>query len=67
MANRSKVYLTRDQYAGDLRMCVGPRRDDLYKLAQERDWGAYLKSLEPVKPMPVRRVDLERLAAHFKG
>lgn len=67
MARRSKVYLTRDQYAGDLRMCVGPRRDDLYKLSQERDWKAYLASLEPIKPFPVTRRDIERLAEHFKG
>lgn len=67
MARRSKVYLTRDQYAGDLRMACGPRRDDLVKLSQERDWGAYLKSLEPIKPFPVTKRDIERLAAHFKG
>jgi hypothetical protein len=62
-----KTYLTRDQYAGDLRMSVGPRRDDLYKLAQERDWKAHLAGLEPVKPFPVTRRDLERLAERFKG
>ena len=67
MARRSKVYLTSDQYAGDLRMSTGPRRDDLYKLAQERDWKAHLASLEPIKPFPVTRHDIERLAERFKG
>ena len=67
MKKSNKVYLTRNQYGGDLRMCVGPRRDDLYKLAQERDWDTYLKSLEPIKPFPVTRNDVARLAAHFKG
>lgn len=67
MARRSKVYLTRSEYAGDLRMSCGPRREDLYKLSQERDWKAYLASLEPIKPFPVTRRDIERLADHFKG
>lgn len=62
-----KTYLTRDQYAGDLRMSVGPRREDLFKLAQERDWKVYLASLEPTKPFPVTRQDIERLAHRFKG
>jgi hypothetical protein len=69
MARRSKVYLTRSEYAGDLRMSCGPRREDLFKLAQERDWKAYLASLEPIKPFPKRVTnnDLQRLADHFKG
>lgn len=62
-----KTYLTRDQYAGDLRMSCGPRREDLFKLAQERDWPAYLATLEPTKRMPVTRRDIERLAERFKG
>lgn len=63
---RAKLYMTADEVA-TLRLSTGPRRDDATKLAQERDWPAYVASLGASKPMPVQRVDVARLAAHFRG
>lgn len=66
MAKRVKVYMTADEVAPLQRMSVGERPDDRYRLVQERDWPAYLKTLES-KPMPVTRLDVERLAARFNS
>ena len=66
MAKRVKVYMTADEVAPRQRMSVGERPDDRYRLVQERDWPAYLKTLES-KPMPVTRLDVERLAARFNS
>lgn len=51
MAKRLKVYMRASEVAPMPRMSVGQRPDDLYRLSQERDWDAYLKTLEP-KPWP---------------
>ena len=63
---RAKIYMKADEVA-TLRLSTGPRRDDVTKLTQERDWPSYIESLGVSKPMPVQRVDVARLAAHFRG
>lgn len=62
MAKRIKVYMRSDEVAPMPRMSVGQRPDDLFRLAQERDWDAYLESLAPKR---VTSFDIERLARKF--
>jgi hypothetical protein len=63
MTKRFKIYMQADEVAPMPRMSVGERPDDRFRLTQERDWDAYLKTLEPKR---VTRLDVERLAARFK-
>lgn len=66
MTKRFKIYARSASEIGELRVSTGQSRDSLYKLAQERDWDAYLKTLEPSAPKRVTQVDVQRLAARFK-
>lgn len=62
MAKRFKSYMTASEVAPIPRMSVGERPDDRFRMLQERDWDAYLKTLEPKR---VTSFDVARLAARF--